>query len=121
EEEAEEDGMGAQLLAVGGLDSAAQAQEREHMDMLLSSFSPDQTSRYEAVRRVRLKKETVRRITNQTLSQSVPASVVTTINSFTKVFICELIERARDPVQEMDRGPLTPDHFREALRRYKKD
>ncbi|KAL9084826.1 MAG: hypothetical protein Q9165_007894 [Trypethelium subeluteriae] len=179
------------------------------MDMLLSSFSPDQTSRYEAVRRVRLKKETVRRITNQTLSQSVPASVVTTINSFTKVFICELIERARDvqtewiaaserlptdepnpywerwrgelgrengsseaingkttseyaqpdattaieanlddsmttipdssgtltngdsesdkrntwtePVQEMDRGPLTPDHFREALRRYKKD
>ncbi|KAI9654778.1 MAG: hypothetical protein M1821_005772 [Bathelium mastoideum] len=210
EEEAEEEGMGAQLLAVGGgLDSAAQAQEREHMDMLLSSFSEDQTSRYEAVRRVRLKKETVRRITNQTLSQSVPASVVTTINSFTKVFICELIERARDvqmewmaaeeqlptddinpywerrarelgkeqhasqatnreainghdqsdgnfmihhsiedsmttipdssgtltnsesegdkrkswvdPVQEMDRGPLTPDHLREALRRYKKD
>ncbi|KAI9696178.1 MAG: hypothetical protein M1820_008246 [Bogoriella megaspora] len=224
EEEAEEEGMGAELLS-GGLDSASAAQEREHLDMLLSSFTPDQAMRYDASRRVKLKKETVRKITNQTLSQSVPASVVTTINSFTKVFIVELIERARDvqtewiaaaerlptgdmnpywehqrkimgmedreknepnigangdakqnghtdqgksvkkeeilsedsmdlvpkheesmttvpdsfdllandqstqdqekrwmdPVREMDRGPLTPDHLREALRRYKKD
>ena len=120
-------------------------------------------------------------ITNQTLSQSVPPSIITTINGYTKVFIGELIERARDvqtewlaasatfpsgernpyytrtfpngilaneqsrPVQEngagdehrglekaemlggrvdipeSDRGPLMPDHLREALRRYKKD
>ena len=85
------------------------------------------------------------KITNQTLSQSVPASIVTTINGYTKVFIGELIERARDVqtewlaaeptyfngepkkasdglgAEERDRGPLLPDHLREALRRYKRD
>ena len=92
-------------------------------------------------------------ITNQTLSQSVTAPIITTINGYTKVFIGELLERARDVqlqwlaatptlptgepnpayqvlsspsstgsrVEERDRGPLTPDHLREALRRYKKD
>ncbi len=70
-----------------------------------------------------------------------------TVNGYTKIFIGELIERARDvqtrwmaaaktlptgePIDpatplrerilERDRGPLTPDHIREALRLYKKD
>ena len=35
-------------------------------------------------------------IVNQTLSQSVPPSVITTINGYTKVFLGTLIERARD-------------------------
>ena len=73
-------------------------------------------------------------ITNQTLSQSVPDMIVKTVNGFTKVFIGELIEKAREvqaqwmaaeaatgEVVERDRGPLLPDHLREALRRYKKD
>lgn len=108
--------------------------------MLIQSFNPQQAERYDTWRRVRLKKETVRKITNQTLSQSVPASVVTTINGYTKIFIGEIIDRARDvqlewmvaenpgqdvplaeKIAERDRGPLTPDHLREALRRYKKD
>lgn len=128
--------------------------------MLMEAFNEDQEERYAAYRRVKLKKEVVRRIVNQTLSQSVPASIVTTINGFTKVFIGDLIETARDvqgewlaakalmekkrdangageqtngtsestantknpmQVDERDRGPLTPDHLREALRRYKKD
>ncbi|KAJ9637139.1 hypothetical protein H2199_007425 [Coniosporium tulheliwenetii] len=141
------------------------------------------------------KKETVRKITNQTLSQSVPPSVITTINGYTKLFIGELIDRARrvqeewtvaaalgaaaekerqknasangtqptafgsgasdagssqysprtlprsfeppvhedtppptqsdrplaEMAKERDKGPLTPDMLREALRRYKKD
>lgn len=83
-----------------------------------------------------------------------PQSIVTTVNGYTKIFIGELIERARDvqtqwlaasptlpneepnpayvgdgnmnasattTVQDHDRGALTPDHLREALRRYKKD
>jgi transcription initiation factor TFIID subunit 11 len=84
---------------------------------------------------------------NHTLSQSVPASVVTTVSGYTKVMIGELIERARDVQLEwqaaaeklptgqtvpddasmadrlnrIDRGPLTPDHLREALRRYRKE
>ena len=121
-------------------------------------------------------------ITNQTVSQSVPPNVITTINGYTKTFIGLLIERARE-VQEQwasletppstprkkvpidptdfssenpnneifqaaspmdalgqlshaaaaeehratqkpkqpDLGPLLPDHFREALRRHKRD
>jgi len=77
----------------------------------------------------------------------VPQSVITTINGFTKLFIGELIERARqvqlewmavaetlptgdkiapdtplsERIAQRDRGPLLPDHLREALRRYKRD
>jgi transcription initiation factor TFIID subunit 11 len=115
--------------------------------MLLEAFTPDQAERYETWRRVKLRKDSVRKLTNHTLSQSVPASIVTTISGYTKVLISELVERARDvqlewlaaedrlpdgesvpsdtPLKERfkpeDRGPLLPDHIREAYRRYKKD
>ena len=42
-----------------------------------------------------MRKESLRRIVNHALSQSVPASVVTTINGFTKVFAGEIVEKAR--------------------------
>lgn len=120
-------------------------------------------------------------IANQTVSQSVPPNVITTINGYTKTFIGMIIERARevqeqyasletppltpkkvpiDPTdfssenpnneifqaasptdalsqlshaaaadghqatqkpKQRDLGPLLPDHFREALRRHKRD
>jgi transcription initiation factor TFIID subunit 11 len=89
----------------------------------------------------------IRKLANHTLSQSVPSSVVLTISSYTKVFLGELIETARrvqiewqamedkfpngedvpedatlqDRTKPEHRGPLTPDHLREALRRMKKD
>ncbi|KAI9720319.1 MAG: hypothetical protein M1828_005703 [Chrysothrix sp. TS-e1954] len=148
-EEDEADGANDTILEEGGkMDEAALKQEREHLAMLMEAFDEEQTHRHDTWRRVRLKKETVRKITNQTLSQSVPASIVTTINGYTKLFIGELLERALDvqtewlaaapqlptgevkvpaddgstiKVEEMDRGPLLPDHLREAWRRYKKD
>lgn len=155
--------------------------EKKKLAILISAFNPDQASRYEFLRRIRLKKETVRKITNQTVSQSVPPNVITTINGYTKIFIGTLIERARevqeqyssletppptppkvpiDPTdfsnenpnneifeaaspmdalgqlshaaaanehqetqkpKQRDLGPLLPDHFREALRRHKRD
>jgi transcription initiation factor TFIID subunit 11 len=99
-------------------------------------------------------------LVNQTLSQSVPASVILAVKSVTKIYAGELIERARKiqtqwlelsgedqttglvspppsategeaegedsqktvvrrVPEERRRGPLTPDHLREALRRYK--
>ena len=153
------------------------------------------------LRRCKLKKEVVRKvcivacaqvnpvelrlpqIVNQTVSQSLPAPVITTINGYTKVFVGTLVERAREVQQQWaaletppdtppkvpidptdfhqenpnneifaahetsgnafsdltiaaeqnrpaerkkveapkDLGPLLPDHFREALRRYKRD
>lgn len=97
-EEDEADGNDDTVLESGEgiMDEAAKKQEREHLAMLIDAFSTDQADRYDMWRRVRLKKETVRKITNQTLSQSVPASIVTTINGYTKLFIGELVERARD-------------------------
>ena len=69
------------------------------LSVLMDSFNDDQRSRYEAMRRNKLRKETVRKIVNQTLSQSVPPSVVTAIGGATKLLIGNLIERARD-IQE---------------------
>lgn len=54
-----------------------------------------QSERYDLFKRAKLRKETLRRIVNHALSQSVPASVVTTVNGFTKVFAGEMIEMAR--------------------------
>lgn len=52
------------LLLEGGdkMDEAAKKQEREHLAMLIGAFTQDQTERYETWRRVRLKKEVVRRV-----------------------------------------------------------
>ena len=146
----EDDGDEAEESAMvegGKMDEAAMRQQKENLALLVSAFTHDQAERYDMWRRVKLKKESVRRLVNHTLSQSVPASIITSVSGMTKVFIGELIERARDVqlewmaaaeklptgeqldadaplrdrIQERDRGPLTPDHLREALRRYKKD
>lgn len=61
----------------------------------MDAFNPIQSERYDLFKRAKLRKETLRRIVNHALSQSVPASVVTTINGFTKVFAGEIIEKAR--------------------------
>lgn len=63
--------------------------------ILVDAFNPIQSARYDLFKRAKLRKETLRRIVNHALSQSVPASVVTTINGFTKVFAGEIIEKAR--------------------------
>ncbi|TPR06975.1 hypothetical protein CAN33_0025260 [Aspergillus niger] len=106
--------------------------------LLVDAFNPIQSERYDLFKRAKLRKETLRRIVNHALSQSVPASVVTTINGFTKVFAGEIIEKARTvqaerpmstPMGKKDvklppnphRGQLLPSHLREALRRYKRD
>lgn len=63
--------------------------------LLVDAFNPLQSERYDLFKRAKLRKESLRRIVNHALSQSVPASVVTTINGFTKVFAGEIIEKAR--------------------------
>ncbi|KAF6218858.1 hypothetical protein HO133_005401 [Letharia lupina] len=166
---------------IDGVQEEDREAEKKKLAVLIGAFNYDQEKRYECLRRIRLKKETVRKITNQTVSQSVPPNVITTINGYTKTFIGTLIERAReiqeqyasletppltppkvpiDPTdfssehpnneifqaaspmdalgqlsyaaavnehqetqkpKQRDHGPLLPDHFREALRRHKRD
>ncbi|KAK7521288.1 hTAFII28-like protein conserved region-domain-containing protein [Phyllosticta citriasiana] len=100
EEEEDDDGGEALDAVMEGQGEADEKQEAEHLRMLIDHLDSDQSDRYAKYRAVKLKKEIVRRITNQTLSQSVPQSVVTTINSYTKVFIGSLIERARTVQEE---------------------
>ncbi|KAF3040744.1 hypothetical protein E8E12_008718 [Didymella heteroderae] len=168
--------------------------EKEHERVLMEYMTPSQADRYATYRRIRLKRETVRKLVNQTLSQSVPQPVIIAVTSYTKSFMGEIIDRAltvrdewavsrthlpnpalpppvlaqslgrpsahiKDPrnkptnadiqsaglyfnqvdrtepiwieiakdaglqerLKQCDKGPLTPAHLREALRRYKRD
>lgn len=63
--------------------------------LLVDAFNPMQSERYDLFKRTKLRKESLRRIVNHALSQSVPAGVVTTVNGFTKVFVGEIVEKAR--------------------------
>ena len=65
------------------------------ISLLVDAFNPAQSERYDLYKRAKLRRESLRRIVNHALSQSVPASVVTTINGFTKVFAGEIVEKAR--------------------------
>ncbi|KAJ5176806.1 uncharacterized protein N7482_002683 [Penicillium canariense] len=69
--------------------------EKKNLAILVDAFNPQQSERYDLFKRAKLRKESLRRIVNHALSQSVPASVVTTVNGFTKVFAGEVIEKAR--------------------------
>ncbi|MCJ1467508.1 transcription initiation factor TFIID subunit 11 [Pseudocyphellaria aurata] len=95
EEEEEDEGDADEGLEDDGeiVDKEA---DQKNLSILVDAFSKEQNDRYDVFRRVKLKKETVRKITNQTLSQSVPPAVITTISGSTKVFVGNLIQRARE-------------------------
>ncbi|KAK2033023.1 histone-fold-containing protein [Colletotrichum zoysiae] len=135
------------------VDSTVRTQEQKQEEirlraMLVESFDPEQYDRYELWRAAKLTESVVKRVVNATVSQSVPPNVALAVKSVSKLFIGELIERARDvqgewikatgekqseaptpppkdeasqtqAAKEDRRGPLRPDHLREAWRRYK--
>lgn len=101
-------------------DSAA---EKARMKMLLESFDTDQMARYEVFRRVTLNpanKQNVKKLANNILGQSLPQNIVMVIAGAGKVFVGEIVERARQ-IQKMrgQSGSLEPEHLREAYRQYK--
>lgn len=141
EVEEEEEGGGDDMavqMAAGTLEE--KKKEMEHRALLTSVLDPEQFARFEAWRSSRLSDAVVRRIVNQTLSQSAPANVILAVKSVAKIFAGEMIEGARkvhtqcleasrenestgeplrDGVIETKRGPLQPDHMREAMRRHR--
>ncbi|KAF2738751.1 hypothetical protein EJ04DRAFT_541159 [Polyplosphaeria fusca] len=190
--EADDDEDGDELLGEKETEMSKK-QEKEAERMLFEAMNTSQQARYDFYRRVRLKREIVRRLVNQTLSQSVPAPVIIAVTSYSKAFMGDLIDRAltvrdewtaaathrpnpnmplpmlqqalsapkgyiksakpnmrdlqtyggyynngmkegdgywvevpkdaplQDRLKQEDKGPLTPAHIREALRRYKRD
>ncbi len=87
-------------------DSKAKAMFRQYVDKVDSEpltapgrdglTKKDMGDRYDVYNRAKLKTSDVRRLVNQTLSQSVPANVVTVVSSYTKMFAGILIEQARE-------------------------
>ncbi|EEP79020.1 predicted protein [Uncinocarpus reesii 1704] len=103
EAEEEDDDLGDTEL-MGRDDVAVDAEaERKNLAILIDAFSAEQSERYDFFKRAKLNKPTLRKIVNQTLSQSVPPNVITTISGYTKIFIGEMVEKART-VQEHSRS-----------------
>ena len=76
------------------------AEESLHQNELLLQMNDEQLERHAVYKRSKLRTQDVRRLINQTVSQSVPANVVTVVGAYTKMFAGLLIEGARDVQSE---------------------
>lgn len=169
EDDDDDDGLAAGDRAGAYEQDRFIANDRARID-LHQQMPVAQQERHDSWHRAKLKTADVRRLVNQTLSQSVPANVVTVVQAYTKMFAGLLIEGAREvqsewmavesqkagaqsqsssatalestqtqgdvitepdtdlsqaiglrrQIEECDRPPLSADHLRESLRRYKK-
>lgn len=101
-----DDDEAEEAAAFGDTENSGQEIIRDQWkyQVLEDSFSAEQKSRYEMYRRVRFPKQRMQKIVNQTLSQSVTAPVVTFVNGYTKYFVGEIIEKARDVQEEWARA-----------------
>jgi len=96
-----------------------QSQSKDNLKVLMDNFSPAQYERFEAYRRHALPKQAVRKVIQQSLGQQVSQPVAQIIAGFSKVFVGEIVEKARAvQTRRGDTGPLSPDHLREAYRAY---
>ncbi|KAJ6618010.1 hTAFII28-like protein conserved region-domain-containing protein [Mycena sp. CBHHK59/15] len=122
---ADEDGEGDDELlpAMADDDYSAQlswqSQSKDNLKVLMENLSPQQYDRFEAYRRHALPKQAVRKLIQQTLGQQVSAPVAQIVAGFSKVFVGEIVEKARAvQARRGEYGPLSPDHLREAYRMY---
>ncbi|GAA5875667.1 hypothetical protein JCM16303_003948 [Sporobolomyces ruberrimus] len=92
------------------------AKQKEDLRVLLEHFDDEQMSRYEHYRRSGLNKASVRKLVNQVTGQTVSPSILTVVRGFAKVFVGEIVEKARSTNPHP--GPLTPQDLRDAYRLY---
>ncbi|KAI5891593.1 TAFII28-domain-containing protein [Schizophyllum commune H4-8] len=98
------------------------SQSKDNLKVLMDEFSPEQYDRFEAYRRHALPKQAVRKVIQQTVGQQVSQPVAQIVAGFAKVFVGEIVEKARAVQRRRgDTGPLTPDHMREAYRMYQQE
>ncbi|CDS13538.1 hypothetical protein LRAMOSA05714 [Lichtheimia ramosa] len=123
EADAEDDDENKEDLLAADMDAYMQAQmekQKEDMKLLLENFSNDQLQRYEAYRRSALNRTNVRRLVSQVLNQQCSQTMAIVVAGFSKVYVGEIIEKAREVMEEWgDVGAIRPEHLREAHRRYK--
>ncbi|RPD56837.1 TAFII28-domain-containing protein [Lentinus tigrinus ALCF2SS1-7] len=124
----EEDGDGEDeiLPAMADDDYSAQlswqSQSKDNLKVLMDNFSPEQYDRFEAYRRHALPKQAVRKVIQQATGQQVSQPVAQIVAGFSKVFVGEIVEKARSvQARRGETGPLSPDHLREAYRMYQEE
>ncbi|KAG4301933.1 hypothetical protein PCANB_002031 [Pneumocystis canis] len=120
EEEEEINDYGTSIISYNTQWTKSEDEEKMRLKILLDSFNEDQMQRYEIFRRANLDRSSFRRMVNSILNQSITPNICIVISGFVKVFIGEIIEKARDIQQQWGHtGPLAPEHLREAYRLYK--
>lgn len=98
------------------------SEEREKMQLLVSSFSEEQLNRYEMYRRAAFPKAAIKRLMQSvTGGTSIPPNVVIAMAGIAKVFVGEVVEEACDTMEQCkEKGPIQPKHLREAVRKLKR-
>lgn len=100
DEAEEDDDEDEDDVAAGGAmldESAAQMEEADRRGKEFLLHMPEwQLERHGTWKRAKLKTNNVRTLVNQTLSQSVPANVITVVSAYTKMFAGLIVEGARD-------------------------
>ena len=99
DDDANEEGGGTQMEGGIKLTRAAVDQDKANkatFQLMMEKMNPRHAEQLGLWNSIHLNKNTVRKLTNQTLSQSVPASVVNAIAAYTKLFAGEIIDRARE-------------------------
>lgn len=91
----EDDDVG-ETVPVDEQERLRRLEENQRLNRLLDALTPDQTERYTQWRRTKINKVALRKIVNQTVSQSVTANPLQAIQIYSKNYIGEIIERARD-------------------------
>ncbi len=102
---------------------------REKLGLLMANFDETQMAQYERYSRANINKAGVKKLANSVLNQSITANVVLSLSGLSKVFICEVVEKAMEVKQRMNEAagldeskgqlPLQPEHIREAWRLFK--
>jgi transcription initiation factor TFIID subunit 11 len=138
EEEDEEDDEGFDLgLEEDELDLQEAIQKKRAINMgpLMKAMTEEQQDRYSAFRRHFLDKRFVKRLLQHLTRQTVTPQIVTLVAGVGKVFVGQIVEKAREVRQERltasangipqphinHRQSIRPDHLAEALRRYREE
>ncbi|KAF8512975.1 TAFII28-domain-containing protein [Gautieria morchelliformis] len=101
-----------------------QSQSKDNLKVLMDNFTPEQFERYEAYRRSALPKQSVRKTIQQSTNYTVSQPVAQVVAGFAKVFVGEMVERARQVQARLGDAPdtpLSPEHLREAYRLYQEE
>jgi len=86
----------------GQMTQAELSQQRERGRLFYEAALDDHKERLRSFGQAKLRTADVRRLVNQTLSQSVPQSVVLVVSSYMKMFAGMLIEEAREVQKEWE-------------------